>query len=302
MTVNNILFDTFSNMLLACLLEPLRVVRDDLGGSVHWTIMTHGDSPLNSSSGLQITPDIPVSDAKRCDLLVLVGGDTFKTDARDPQLRYTLRSSQRADKIIAADTAAWLLAAAGYLDDCKATLHWQLIPDFAEAFPMVEVMAGNTVEDGRWLTCGSADGALDLILRDIAVYFGPLARFEAASMFTNNRAQYSKRADPFQIALEKQDPVLRTIVSQMNGTMATPVALPDLARSAGISRRSMARLFDRELGMSPGNFYQFLRLHRARQLLQEPGMSLRDVALRCGYSRGSTLQRAHQTAFGSTIR
>lgn len=59
LSINILLFDAFSNMVLACLLEPLRMVRDDTGAAVRWTILTHGDGPLKSSSGLTIAPDLP---------------------------------------------------------------------------------------------------------------------------------------------------------------------------------------------------------------------------------------------------
>ncbi|MCU9850673.1 hypothetical protein OEZ60_22150 [Defluviimonas sp. WL0024] len=51
LNVTILLFDGFSNMVLACLLEPLRAVRDQVRGGITWSVITPGDRPAISSSG-----------------------------------------------------------------------------------------------------------------------------------------------------------------------------------------------------------------------------------------------------------
>jgi len=48
--VSVLLCDAFSNMVLACLLEPLRVVRDQTGADIRWTILMDGDRERSSLS------------------------------------------------------------------------------------------------------------------------------------------------------------------------------------------------------------------------------------------------------------
>ena len=56
--VSVFLCDAFSNMVLACLLEPLRVVRDQTGAEISWSILTDGDRAVTSSSGLSVSPEV----------------------------------------------------------------------------------------------------------------------------------------------------------------------------------------------------------------------------------------------------
>jgi transcriptional regulator GlxA family with amidase domain len=102
LTVNVLLFEAFSNMILACLLEPLRVVRDEARAEVVWRIFTQDDRQIRSSSGLTITADQPLAQAEPCDLLLIIGGDRFRTDAVDPTLLHSLRLTRTADMVIAA--------------------------------------------------------------------------------------------------------------------------------------------------------------------------------------------------------
>lgn len=103
---------------------------------------------MKSSGGLTIAPDLPQAKAGPCDILILIGGDQFRADATDPTIGHSLNLTRGAGCIIAADTGTWLLAAAGQLTGRRATLHWQLLSEFAETFPDVTTNADRLVRDG----------------------------------------------------------------------------------------------------------------------------------------------------------
>jgi len=302
LTVNVLLFDAFSNMLLACLLEPLRVVRDETRSDLTWTILSHDDSPVLSSSGLRITPDMQCAEAKACDILIVIGGDEFRADAQKPSLRRTLRLTKRARTVIAADTGTWLLAAAGYLDGRRATLHWQLLVEFAEVFPNVTVVPDRHVRDGQFLTCGGASTALDLILAEIAARFGRSVKFDVASMFLHDLAQ---PATPWHHT-EGMSSGLPTTIHRCMAIMASrlehPATLDEVAHEAGLTLRTMARLFNDHVGMSPGRYYQHLRLSRARDLVTHTTLPTGQVALRCGFASASALSSAFSRRYGFRLR
>lgn len=290
--INILLFEAFSNMVLACLLEPLRVVRDEHGATINWTILTPHDGPVRSSSGLALAPDAPRSQAGTCDLLIVIGGDRFRQDAELPATRRALMVARRARTVIAADTGAWLLASAGYLEGRKATLHWQLLDEFANRFTNVNSVAAPFASDGKWLTCGSAAGAMELVLQEIAQRFGAAARFDAASMFLN-APRLARTPDNGLGGLPSHpNPRVRKALDAMAATVETPRTLPEIAAAAGLTLRTMARLFASELGLSPGKCYQHMRLARARELILQQGMSVANTAALCGFSSAASLKRA----------
>lgn len=290
--INILLFEAFSNMVLACLLEPLRVVRDEHGADITWTILTPQDRPVRSSSGLALEPDGPLSQAKGCDLLIVVGGDHFRQEAQHPATRRALMVVRLAKTVIAADTGAWLLASAGYLEGRQATLHWQLLGEFADRFPKVNSVAAPFASDGKWLTCGSAAGAMELVLQEIARRFGPSARFDAASMFLNAPRSAGPTDGGFGGLPSHPNPRIRKVLDLMATTIENRQSLPQIAAAAGLTLRTMARLFEAEVGLSPGKCYQHLRLARARDLMLQQGMSATDAASFCGYSCATALKRA----------
>lgn len=290
--INILLFEAFSNMVLACLLEPLRVVRDEHGAAITWAILTPSDGPVASSSGLSLTHDCPVSQAGACDLLIVIGGDRFRRDAGQPTTRRALMTAHRAKTVIAADTGAWLLASAGYLEGRQATLHWQLLDEFADRFPKVNRVAAPFASDGKWLSCGSAAGAMELVLQEITQRFGAATRFDAASMYLNAPRLTGAAADGFGGLPSHPNPRIRNVLDLMATTIETPRPLPQIAATAGLTLRTMARLFEAELGLSPGKTYQHMRLARARELMFQQGISAADAAALCGFSCAASLKRA----------
>lgn len=296
--VSVLLCDAFSNMVLACLLEPLRVVRDQTGADIRWNILTDGDLAVASSSGLSVSPEMPIVDAPEPDLVVIIGGDAFRTTRGVISARRLGRLMQGAT-VIAADTGAWILARGGFLNARKATLHWQLLEEFAEEFPKVEVLPDRHVQDGRFWTCGSAASALDLMLLFIRDRFGAAVAFDAGAMFLHDNARRHGASYPDQAISQAVSPKLKRVVVLMSEALETTQPVPALAARAHVSERSLRRLFWTELQTTPGRYYLLLRLARARELLRHSDLSLDQIALRCGFANATTLRRSLRKNFSS---
>lgn len=299
--VSVLLFNAYSNMVLACLLEPLRVVRDQTGVDIHWTILTHGDQPLESSSGISVSPDMAIADAPRADLVLVIGGDDFRGEGEVMELRNSLKTLLHAPTVIAADTGAWLIARSGYLHGCAATLHWQLLDEFAETFPQTRVVTDRFVRDGRFWTCGSASAGLDLMLLYIKDRFGASAAFDAGAMFLHDNARRYSASFPDQALKLNASSRLKKVLKRMSETLEQPMRIPELARAVNISERGLHRLFEAELHVTPGRYYLLLRLARARELAFYSDLPLVEIALRCGFASSMTLSRSFQKNFGLSL-
>ena len=79
-----------------------------------------------------------------------------------------------------------------------------------------------------------------------------------------------------------------------------PISLESVAEHEGFSKYHFERIFKQFTGMT---FYQYvtkLRLSYAQQLLGDRGLSITEIALRSGFSGGSTFTRAFRQATGLT--
>ncbi|MBD1547576.1 GlxA family transcriptional regulator [Roseibium aggregatum] len=300
--VTFLLFDGFSNMVLSCLLEPLRALRDQTQAEIGWQVITPNDMPAVSSSGLSIAADTEWRNAGRMDMLVVVAGYGFRDHANAESARVLRALARQSDIVLGADTGAWLLADAGLLNEKSATIHWTVLADFEEQFPDIRMSHDGYVKTGRIWSCGGASSALDLMLAFISERFGPASAFLVSTMFLQDaeRPQAEDRG-PGMLA-GRGSARLRQVVNLMVETIETPLPLVRLAGRVGLSVRSLDRLFQEELGMAPGRYYQMMRLSHARELAAGTRFTLREIALRCGYSDAAALSKAFRRTFGHPIR
>lgn len=287
-----LLFDGFSNMVLASAIEPLRAACDLSGRALfRWRIATPAGGEAVSSSHLRLRADPAATGG---DGLVVVAGYGVRAHVGRAAMQAIRREGRGARLIAGLDTGAWLLAAAGLLDGRRATIHWMEREGFAEAFPAVEAVAAPHVADGPVVTCGSAEGVLDWSLQLIGRQGGAALRFDVATMF-------GRASGPAQATGTALPAPLQRAVAAMRRTAETPVPLSAIAAGAGVSPRTLDRLFAASLGLPAGQYYRNLRLARARALATETRLGLAEIAARTGFSSPATLARAYRARYGETV-
>jgi transcriptional regulator GlxA family with amidase domain len=298
-----LLFNGFSNMVLASALEPLRDVKiRSAQGNVDWVISTLDGAPVRSSSGIQIAPDKPFNAQAKARTLVLISGYQVR-DQINEALKAQLRlAARQAARVVALDTGAWLLASAGLLDGHTATLHWQELDAFEETFPRVQVSHARFVRSGLFITCGGASAALDMTLDLIKSLFGSAAAFDASTMFVFDPEHQDDSQRAAKGLRDGGSPKVLGAINAMAENIETPLTTFQLADRVKLSERTLNRMFMRELGITPGRYYKLLRLQRARYLAEETHLSAEQIALRCGFSSATALGRSFTAQFGVSIK
>lgn len=159
-----LLFDNFSNHCLANTIEPLRAANTlSRKSRTHWHFLTLDGTPVVSSSGLQVAPHGALKDGTGTTLFVMPSYGFRDLEGWDitRQLR---AAAKKYTSLAGLDTGSWLLANAGLLDGYRATIHWEELTAFSEAFPEVEVLRERFVIDHDRITCSGAMAAFDLIM------------------------------------------------------------------------------------------------------------------------------------------
>jgi len=73
------------------------------------------------------------------------------------------------------------------------------------------------------------------------------------------------------------------VAQLMEENIEKPLSLDRIAKSTGLSRRQIERLFKRYLGCVPKRYYLEIRLRRARELLLQTAMPIMDITTSCGF-------------------
>jgi AraC family carnitine catabolism transcriptional activator len=151
------------------------------------------------------------------------------------------------------------------------------------------------------MTCAGGAAAIDMMLDWIARLLGPSLSVAVADQLVHFRVTGGREQArvPARTRYGTDDLRLLAIVGAMEEQGEEPLDAASLAAVGGISIRQMERLFHTKLQARPMEIYRKLRLERAEQLLIYSHLSVRDVALACGFSSLSLFSRAFRTKYGT---
>lgn len=303
--IDLLVLDEVSLMCLSACIEPLRAANRVTGEAAYdWRLLSVTGAPIRTSSGVAVGVDGRFAPDSVRDALWVIASFAVSEHAGRVLYADLRRVNRRGLPIWGVDTGSWILAFAGVLDGHRATVHWEDLEEFADRFPNIDVKADRFVVDGRYATAGGASPMLDLNLELIRRRQGVAVSLEVARIFVYDQVRASDHPQS-RLALgidAARDPRVTRCLDVMAGAIETPLSIPALARSVGLSTRMLEKLFLRTLGKTPRAFYLDLRLNGARRLVIGTRKSMTEIAVMTGFGSGSALARAFRARFGQTPR
>ncbi|MFK7911447.1 MAG: helix-turn-helix domain-containing protein [Akkermansiaceae bacterium] len=82
--------------------------------------------------------------------------------------------------------------------------------------------------------------------------------------------------------IEQKENIERAM-DKMRQTVSTPLSLGDYARGAGLSISQFSHLFKRHYGTSPMAYFTELRIQRAKEMLDNTHLSIKEVSWKLGF-------------------
>ncbi|SDC96437.1 Helix-turn-helix domain-containing protein [Paenibacillus sp. UNCCL117] len=101
-----------------------------------------------------------------------------------------------------------------------------------------------------------------------------------------------------QASLISEDPFVQRAVRLLQDHVESGAPLKQVARELGISPVQLTRLFKKEFRMTPVKYIAGLRMARAARLLIHTGLTLADIAERCGYTDEHHLSKTFKSVMG----
>jgi transcriptional regulator GlxA family with amidase domain len=228
------------------------------------------------------------------DDLVLVPGwrDGFDPPARS--LLDRIAEHHAAGGVVASVCAgAEALGRAGLLDGRRCTTHHDLQDRLARDYPLASVVRDVLyVSDDRVVTSAGIASGIDLALHLVALRHGPAA----AARVAREMVVYARRnGDDHQASAMLRyrghlSDVVHRVQDRIDAGFASPLPLTDLAAGAGVSERTLTRLFEGAIGRTPLRYQQVLRVERAEYLIGH-GTTVEAAARAVGFRDARMLRR-----------
>jgi transcriptional regulator GlxA family with amidase domain len=185
------------------------------------------------------------------------------------------------------------LGRAGLLDGRRCTTHHDIQDELARRYPRATVVRDVLyVVDGRVATSAGIASGIDLALHLIAVRDGPAI----AARVAREMVVYARRNGDDQQAsamLRHRNHLSDTAhraQDHIEARFAAPMPLAEIARTCGVSERTLTRKFAAATGVTPLRYQQLLRLERAEHLIGH-GATVEAAARTVGFTDARMLRR-----------
>lgn len=237
------------------------------------------------------------------DTLLVVGGTGALGTCQSELLCRLRETASRARRVGSVCTGAFLLAQAGLLDGRRATTHWAYARELQSRYPQVRVDPGPIwVQDGNIYTSAGVTTGMDLALGFVEEDFGSDIALEAARSLVLFLRRPGGQAQ-FSVSLSTRAPdksSLHELQVWMAENLDKDLSVEALASRVAMSARNFARVFLKEVGITPARHVEQLRLEAARRRLEQTGESLEEIALACGFKSAEVMRRSFLRSVGIT--
>lgn len=181
------------------------------------------------------------------------------------------------------------------------TTRWQHAAQLATRFPAARVEHDRIFSrDGALVTSAGVTAGIDLALALVSEDHGAALSLACAKRLVvvaqrqGGQSQFSPLLQP---PGDPTTPVGRVQAHVMEH-IGEPFSVEQLAEIAGVSLRSISRLFMRELGITPHEYVTGVRLDQARQLLEATDLPLKVIAWQCGFATPEQMRSTFQRKLG----
>ena len=275
--------------------------RRDLAYTVEIVSLKRG--AFRTSSGLRLFADRSIADVEvGVDTLLIAGGVGVEHYRHNEQLlRWIRRQSKSVRRLASICTGAFFLAEAGLLQGKRATTHWNHCDAFARQFPNVAVEPDTIfVREGSLYTSAGVTAGMDLALALVEEDFGREVALAAARelvMFLKRPGGQAQFSAQLAVQLAEHEPI-RDLQAWIVDHPHEDLSVPRLARRVAMSPRNFARVFVRNVGMTPARFVASVRVEAARRLLEDTHEPLEAVCEKTGLGTPESLRRAFVRVLG----
>lgn len=260
------------------------------------------EGTFGAQGGIRLVVDGGLELLEAAGTIVIPGWRSVHETASPRLIAALQQAHSKGTRIVSICAGSFVLGAAGLLDGKRATAHWNSTDILAQRFPAVHVEHGMIyVDEGNIITSAGGAAGVDLCLHLIRRDYGiEVANRTARRMVTpplreGNQAQLLQQPVP-----QRQAKTLSPLLDDLRGNLNTPLVIEQLARQAGMSRRTFLRRFHDATGTTPGEWMLSIRLEKACALLESGMLSIERVAEQAGFGSPETLRHHFRQRLNTT--
>ncbi|ALZ76908.1 hypothetical protein ATY27_14840 [Rheinheimera sp. F8] len=243
---------------------------------------------LGDGSALHLSADL--NQLQLADTIVLPGWRNIEEKPPQALLLALQHAAARGARLVSFCSGAVILAYAGLLDGKTATTHWKYAKAFRRLFPKVQLDTDPLyVQAGQIFTSAGSAACIDLALALIEADFGVAQANRSARRLVVPFSRQGGQRQFIELPVSTASKTLSAVLDAVLADLTQPWDIDQLARQAGMSRRSFDRHFQQSVGQSAKQWLQQARIEQAKLLLSR-GERVESVTGLCGFASSSAFR------------
>jgi transcriptional regulator GlxA family with amidase domain len=255
-----------------------------------------------SETGVILKARYTLSIARQFDTVIVPGGKGVRSgDTCRTLARWLATHSNTIKRIAAISSGIYPLALSGLLTGRKIATHYRDTQDVSRRFPNVEVSDNAIfIKDGQFYTSAGATAGIDLALSLIEEDYGQRASLAVARelvVYLKRSGSQEQYSEPLRFQTESVSR-FSELTTWIHSHLNEDLSIEALAARACLCPRHFSRRFKREVGTSPADFVERLRLDEALRRLCNGDNSVENVGLSVGFKSADAFRRAFERRVG----
>jgi len=294
----------FDGVVLGDLATPCEVFGRALGpaGQPLYEVRICSAAPVVSSAHVALAVPWRLASLRRADTVIVPGVDRVDRPVPREVVRAIRGAVDRGARVASICSGAFVLAATGALDGLRATTHWLAAHELARRHPRITVDPNVLyVDNGAVLTSAGAAAGLDLCLHLVRRDLGAAVAAEVARAAVmpleraGGQAQFIRHAPP-----ASDGGSLEPLLAWLAQNLRKDLTLPEIARRAAMSTRTLTRRFRDQVGATPARWITAGRVRAAQRLLETTSLSVERVASDVGFGSSAVLREHFRLLVGTS--
>ena len=264
-----------------------------------------GRQAVKSFTGPQLLPDFTIRSAPAPQVIVITSfffPNLERIRLKPAVRRWLIGCYESGAILIGLASGVRLLAETGLLDGHEITGNLSDQRVFAMHYPSIRFSPEKPLLiDGRIISAASINPCLDACAYLVSQFYGEAAAHKFTK-YTNSivHASYERMALTNAPWKQHADQRIKQAQEFIERHFKQDVSVNDAARRAAMSTRNFSRRFQMAVGMPAVAYLARCRVEHAKELLAQPGASILQVALQCGFNNEVSFRRAFKLFCGRT--
>ncbi|HEY0011756.1 MAG TPA: transcriptional regulator FtrA [Allosphingosinicella sp.] len=301
--VASLVYDGLCAFEFGCTFEIFGLPRPELQAEWYdFVPFGMGEESIRAAGGLTVTVARSLDVLEEADTIVISGWRGIDSPVPEALAEGLRAAHRRGARIASICSGAFVLAAAGLLDGRRATTHWRYTEALAARFPRVRVEPDVLyIDEGSIVTSAGSAAGLDMMLhlvrrdRGAKICNAVARRLVIPPHRDGGQAQFVERPVPV-----RPESRLTKVIEYLRANPTREHRTRDLAEMAAMSPRSFFRKFKEAVGMAPYDWLLRERVEIAKQLLEDSGFTIDQIADEAGFGASETFRHHFRRVVGTS--